>query len=49
MHGLKALSEGESKEGVEDARDIARDMHISEVNEWLPDHIGCHGTYQKVP
>lgn len=25
----------------------ARDMYISEVSEWPPGHMGCHGTYPK--
>ena len=44
---FKLCRRWKTKEGVEDARDMARNMHISEVNEWPPDHMGCHGTYQK--
>lgn len=43
---LKLCRRRKTKEGVEDARDMARNMHIFEVNEWLPGHMGCHGTYQ---
>lgn len=32
-----------TEEGVEDAKD----MCSSEVNEWPPGHMGCHGEYQK--
>lgn len=39
----KLCGREKTEQGVEDARD----MYISEVSEWPPGHMGCHGTYPK--